>query len=82
LGGRRGRHPFPFCSIRLPRAPVRTFALKTISTWATIAYGSALYVWADARVVGYDLVARAPTTDRDAGVSAIGAGSLPACTGL
>ena len=51
------------------------------STWATIAYGSALYLWVEDLVVGYDLASRKPTGELQAGGSAIGAGSFPFCDG-
>jgi len=53
--------------------------VTTQSTWATIAYGTRLFLWVDDRVVGYDLAAHAQTGTRDAGFGAIGAGSFPAC---
>jgi hypothetical protein len=51
-----------------------------MSTWATIAYSPGLYLWADSRVVGYDLSSGAHTSDNDAGVFAIGASSFVACS--
>jgi hypothetical protein len=51
------------------------------STWATLTYGADLYLWVESRVDGYDLAARARTSDRDAGILAIGAGSFLACPG-
>jgi hypothetical protein len=52
----------------------------TMSTWATIAYSPELYLWADARVVGYDLSTGAHTSDTDAGIFAIGASSFVVCS--
>jgi hypothetical protein len=52
----------------------------TMSTWATIAYPSQLYLWADSRVVGYDLSSGAHASDSDAGVFAIGASSFMVCS--
>jgi hypothetical protein len=52
----------------------------TGSTWATIAYSTELYLWADSRVVGYDLATGAHTSDRDVGIFAIGASSFVACS--
>ncbi|HEX3345955.1 MAG TPA: hypothetical protein VHS09_15330 [Polyangiaceae bacterium] len=51
----------------------------TSETWATLAYGGALYLWADSHVVGYDLASRARTSDRDSGIYAIGAGTVSVC---
>jgi hypothetical protein len=53
----------------------------TMSTWATIAYTPDLYLWADSRVVGYDLSSGAHTSEHDTGgISAIGASSFVACS--
>jgi hypothetical protein len=52
----------------------------TMSTWATIAYTPALYLWADSRVVGYDLSSGAHTSENDAGILAVGASSFVACS--
>jgi hypothetical protein len=54
--------------------------VATMSTWATIAYTPELYLWADSRVVGYDLSSGAHTSDNDAGIFAIGASSFVACS--
>jgi len=50
-------------------------------TWATIAYGSKLFLWVDDIVVGYDLASRTRTGENDAGVSAIGASAVGGCAG-
>ncbi len=50
-------------------------------TWATIAYGSQLFLWVDDDVVGYDLASGTRTSDHDAGVSAIGASAVGGCAG-
>jgi hypothetical protein len=52
----------------------------TMSTWATVAYTPELYLWADSRVVGYDLSSGAHTSDHDAGIFAVGASSFVACS--
>jgi hypothetical protein len=52
----------------------------TMTTWATVAYPSELYLWADSRVVGYDLSSGAHTSDSDAGLFAIGGSSFVACS--
>jgi len=55
--------------------------VATTSTWATITYGTELYLWAGSHVIGYDLAAHRRTSDREVGVAAEGAGSFPACVG-
>jgi hypothetical protein len=55
--------------------------VTSTSTWATIAYGPDLFLWVESNVVGYDLSSRTQTSDMDAGVYAIGAGSFLACPG-
>ena len=50
-------------------------------TWATITYGSSLYLWVQDEVVGHDLATQTRTSDRKVGVDAIGAGSFPLCGG-
>jgi hypothetical protein len=56
--------------------------ITTSSTWATIAYADALFLWAGPRVVGYDLTTQTTTTVRDAGIFAIGASSYLSCAGM
>jgi hypothetical protein len=56
-------------------------AVTSMGTWATITYGTNLYLWVQSNVVGYDLASRSRTSDRDAGVNAIGAGSFVVCGG-
>ncbi|HEY6460648.1 MAG TPA: hypothetical protein VIY73_10875, partial [Polyangiaceae bacterium] len=51
------------------------------TTWATIAYGATLYLWADTEVVGYDLGSRRRTSELEAGVAAIGANAVAVCAG-
>jgi hypothetical protein len=51
------------------------------STWATIAYGSRLFLWVDTEVVGYDLATRSRTSELDAGLSAVGASAVSGCAG-
>jgi len=53
--------------------------VSTMSTWATVAYATDLYLWVDSRVVGYDVASQAPRSDHDAGVRAVGAGSFLTC---
>jgi hypothetical protein len=55
--------------------------VTSTSTWATIAYAPHLLLWVGPRVDGYDLETRARTSDRDAGVFAIGASAVVACPG-
>jgi hypothetical protein len=55
--------------------------VTSMGTWATITYGSDLYLWVQSDVVGYDLASRLRTSDRDAGANAIGAGSFTVCGG-
>jgi hypothetical protein len=50
-------------------------------TWATIAYGSKLFLWVDSEVVGYDLASQSRTGENDAGVAAIGASAVGGCAG-
>jgi hypothetical protein len=50
-------------------------------TWATIAYGSKLFLWVDSDVIGYDLSSQSRTGDHDAGVAAIGASAVGGCAG-
>jgi hypothetical protein len=50
-------------------------------TWATIAYGSKLFLWVDSDVVGYDLASQSRTGENDAGVAAIGASAVGGCAG-
>jgi hypothetical protein len=50
-------------------------------TWATIAYGSKLFLWVDSLVVGYDLSSSSRTGELDAGVGAIGASAVGGCAG-
>jgi uncharacterized membrane protein YjfL (UPF0719 family) len=51
----------------------------TTSTWATVAVDPQLLLWAGPTVVGYDLGTRARTSDRDAGVFAVGASAIVGC---
>jgi hypothetical protein len=55
--------------------------VTTDGTWATIAYGSHLFLWVDSDVVGYDLATHTRTGGIDAGVSAIGASAVGGCVG-
>lgn len=55
--------------------------VTTSSTWATIAFGPQLLLWVGPRVDGYDLATRTVTSDRDAGVFAVGASAVVACPG-
>lgn len=50
--------------------------VTTQSSWATIAYGSSLFLWVGSDVVGYDLATGTQTSDVDAGVYAIGASAV------
>jgi hypothetical protein len=52
----------------------------SMSTWATIAYTPDLYLWADTRVVGYDLLSGSDTSVHDPFIAAIGASSFVACS--
>ena len=55
--------------------------VTTDGTWATIAYGSKLFLWVDDEVVGYDLASGSRTDEHDAGVGAIGASAVGGCAG-
>jgi hypothetical protein len=51
----------------------------TDSTWATVAYEGELFLWADSRLVGYDLAAQKVLSDHDAGFAAVGASAVLLC---
>jgi len=55
--------------------------VTSMGTWATITYGTNLYLWVQSNVVGYDLASRSRTGDREVGVNAVGAGSFTLCGG-
>ncbi|HEY1691746.1 MAG TPA: hypothetical protein VGG39_06275 [Polyangiaceae bacterium] len=55
--------------------------VTSTATWATIAYGSTLYLWADTEVFGYDLGSRRRTSDFEVGIDAIGASAVTVCAG-
>jgi len=55
--------------------------VTTDGTWATIAYGSKLFLWVDSDVVGYDLASQSRVSDNDAGIGAIGASAVGRCPG-
>jgi hypothetical protein len=53
--------------------------VATSSTWATIAYENRLFLWADTRLVGYDLAAQQVVSKRDVGFAAVGASAVLLC---
>ena len=55
--------------------------VTTDGTWATIAFGGALYLWVGDEVVGYDLTTQSTTGELDAGVAAVGASAVGGCSG-
>ncbi len=55
--------------------------VQSKTTWATIAYGSDLYLWVGSIVVGYDVARRARTGELYVGVAAVGASSFLTCSG-
>jgi hypothetical protein len=51
----------------------------TGSTWATVAYEGQLFLWADTRLVGYDLGTQKVLSNRDIGFAAVGASAVVLC---
>jgi hypothetical protein len=62
------------------RQSVQT-GITSMGTWATLATSRGLYLWVQSEVDGYDLATRAQTSERDAGVLAIGGSSVGGCAG-
>jgi hypothetical protein len=56
--------------------------VTSMFTWASLTYGSDVFLFVDSHVDGYDLASGTSTSDRDIGIFPIGGGSVLACPGM